>query len=188
MPQASKYLTTFLFACCRDQNYEYVSSEYDEEEEQEEEIQVSYSYVNDSNETDHLVADIICGGETLSFVHNNHPQRSTTHSSEEFITPRDSLIEESEENYSTETLYFHKSPLVSDFETEVEEEEAEEFHAEDADSVPNSVPVENRPTSPITINLYKSDIVDSDKNYDDGIYKIFHMIPKFVTLLFACNI
>ncbi|RDX82467.1 hypothetical protein CR513_36744, partial [Mucuna pruriens] len=147
----------------RDNNYEYVSSEYDEEE-QEEEIQESYSYVHhdDSIESDHLVADIICGGETLLFVHNHQPQR-TLSSSEEFISPRDSLIEDSEENYSTETLSFHKSPLVSDFETE----EEEEFPAEDADSVPNSVPVESRPTSPITLNLYKSDLVDSDKNYDE---------------------
>ncbi|TKY44713.1 structural constituent of ribosome [Spatholobus suberectus] len=119
-------------------------------------------------ERDHLVADIICGGETLLFVHNNQPQR--THSStEEFISPRDSLIEDSEENYSTETLSFHKSPLVSDFEND----EAEElFPAEDADSVPNSVPAESSPTSPITLNLYKSDLVDSDKNYDEDHVEI----------------
>ncbi|XP_027357386.1 uncharacterized protein LOC113866787 [Abrus precatorius] len=147
----------------RDQHYEYVSSEYDDEEE---EIQESYSYDHDSIERDHLVADIICGGETLLFLHNNHPQ-STHSSSEEFITPQNSLIEETEENYSTETLSLHKSPVVSDFENE-EEEGEEEFPAEDADSVPNFVQVESRPTSPITLNLSKShDLVDSDKNYDE---------------------
>ncbi|KAK7380044.1 hypothetical protein VNO78_32394 [Psophocarpus tetragonolobus] len=146
----------------RDHHYEYVSSEYDDEEE---EIQESYPYVHDSIENDHLVADIICGGETLLFVHNNQPQR-THSSSEEFISPRDSLVEDSEqeENYSTETLSFHKSPLVSDFENEEE--------AEDADSVPNSVPTESRPTSPITVNLYKSDLADSDKNYDEDHVEI----------------
>ncbi|XP_020212210.1 uncharacterized protein LOC109796811 isoform X2 [Cajanus cajan] len=148
----------------RDHHYEYVSSEYDEEEE-EEEIQENYPYVHDSNESDHLVADIICGGETLLFVHKKQPQR-THSSSEEFTSPRDSLVEDSEENYSTETLSFHKSPLVSDFENE---EEGEEFPTEDADSVPNSVPVESRPTSPITLNLHKSDLVHSDKNYNDHV-------------------
>ncbi|KAL2625968.1 hypothetical protein GLYMA_07G091900v4 [Glycine max] len=147
-------------------HYEYVSSEYDEEEEEaEEEIQESFSYVHDSIESDHLVADIICGGETLLFVHNNKPQRILS-SSEEFSSPRDSLIEDSEENCSTESLSFHKSPLVSDFENE---QDAEEFPAEDADSVPNSVPAESRPTSSITLNLYKSDLVGSDNNYDDHV-------------------
>ncbi|KAH1234183.1 hypothetical protein GmHk_09G026457 [Glycine max] len=149
----------------RDHHYEYVSSEYDDEEE---EIQESYSYVHDSIESDHLVADIICGGETLLFVHKNQPQR-THSSSDEFTSPRDSLVEDLEENYSTETLSFHKSPLVSDFENE---QDAEEFPAEDADSVPNSVPAESRPTSPITLNLYKSDLVDSDKNYDEDHVEI----------------
>ncbi|KAG5009393.1 hypothetical protein JHK87_017908 [Glycine soja] len=150
-------------------HYEYVSSEYDEEEEEaEEEIQESFSYVHDSIESDHLVADIICGGETLLFVHNNKPQRILS-SSEEFSSPRDSLIEDSEENCSTESLSFHKSPLVSDFENE---QDAEEFPAEDADSVPNSVPAESRPTSSITLNLYKSDLVGSDKNYDEDHVEI----------------
>ncbi|GAU22717.1 hypothetical protein TSUD_138400 [Trifolium subterraneum] len=166
----------------RDQQYEYVSSEYDyeEEDEQEEEIRESYCY-EDSFEKDHLVADIICGGESLVFLHNNinKSQRNLYSSSfeeeeEEFITPQDSLIEEyvEEEKISTESLYVHQeSPIVSDFETETnetefqtEEEDADSVH----DSVPDSVPVENRTTSPITHNLYKSDdlVEDIDKNYD----------------------
>lgn len=62
----------------------------------------------------------------------------------------------SEETFSVH----HKSPLVSDFETETNEEE---FHVqEDADSVPNRTT-----SSPITMKLYKSDeLVDSDKKYD----------------------
>ncbi|XP_027925217.1 uncharacterized protein LOC114182529 isoform X2 [Vigna unguiculata] len=147
----------------RDHHYEYVSSEYDEEEEEEEEIQERYSYEHDSGESDHLVADIIGGGETLLFVHNNRSLRSTHSSSDEFTSPCDSLEEELlEENYSTETLSFHKSPLLSDLENEEEVEELI-FPAEDADSVPNSVPDETRPT----LNLYKSDSPDSDKNCDD---------------------
>ncbi|CAL0322226.1 unnamed protein product [Lupinus luteus] len=106
----------------REEQYEYVSSEYDDNEE---EIQERNSY-EDCNiiERDHLVADIICGGENLVFLKNNEPQTQRTCS-------------------SSETLSFHKSPLVSDFETE---EAEEEFPiTRDADSVQNSV----RPTSPI---------------------------------------
>ncbi|KEH27032.1 DUF1666 family protein [Medicago truncatula] len=163
-----------------DQQYEYVSSE---EEEEEEEIQESYCY-EDSIEKDHLVADIIYGGEALVFLHsNNESQRNDSFSyeeeeeeeeeeekEEEFITPQDSFIEEfsSEENFSTENLYVHhKSPIVSDFETETNETEIQ-TEEEDADSVPDSVPIENRTTSPITLNLYKrDDLVESDKNYDE---------------------
>jgi len=60
----------------------------------------------------------------------------------------------------------HKSPIVSDFETETNETEIQ-TEEEDADSVPDSVPIENMTTSPITLDLYKSDdLVESDKNYD----------------------
>jgi hypothetical protein len=174
-----------LFFFYRDQQYEYVSSEYDyeeEDEQEEEEIQESYCY-EDSFEKDHLVADIICGGESLVFLHNNINKSQRNHYSssfqeeeeEEFITPQDSLIEENAEEESTESLYVHQeSPIVSDFETETneteyqtEEEDADSVH----DSVPDSVPVENRTTSPITLNQYKSDdlVEDIDKNYDGSI-------------------
>lgn len=96
------------------------------------------------------------------FLHNNNKSQRKNSSSfedeEEFITPQDSLNDEylSEETFSVH----HKSPLVSDFETETNEEE---FHVqEDADSVPNRTT-----SSPITIKLYKSDeLLDSDKKYD----------------------
>ncbi|KAE9586051.1 hypothetical protein Lal_00010038 [Lupinus albus] len=146
----------------RDEQYEYVSSEYDDEDE-EEEIEERYSY-EDCNiiERDHLVADIICGGESLVFLHNNEPQTQRTCSSEEeFLSLKGSFNEEdSEENYTPETLSFHKSPFVSDFETE----EEEFLITRDADSVRNS----DRTTSHMALNLYKSDLVDSDKNYDEN--------------------
>ncbi|OIW11953.1 hypothetical protein TanjilG_02160 [Lupinus angustifolius] len=148
----------------RDEQYEYFSSEYDEEEE---EIQERFSY-EDCNitERDHLVADIICGGESLVFLHNNETKtQRTCSSSEEFISLKGSFNEDSEENYTSETLSFHKSPLVSDFATEEAEEEEEEFPiTRDADSVRNS----DRTTSHKALNLYKSDLVDSDKNYDEN--------------------
>lgn len=159
-----------------------MSSEYDEEEE-EEEIHASYFSYEDCIERDDIVADIICGGEELVFRHNNKPHERTRSSSEDFISPQDSLIEE-EESFCNETETegeVHKSPQVSDFETEEEEEatEGEIFQTEDADSVPN------RPTSPITLNLCKSDLVDSDKNYD-GMFILLHIyiIDYIYTLLY----
>ncbi|MED6173695.1 hypothetical protein PIB30_062071 [Stylosanthes scabra] len=130
-------------------------------------------------ERDHIVADIIGGGETLLFLQNSNkhePHYRTHHhviSHEEFITPQESFIDEehdSEENFSNETFSVHKSPVVSDFgseepevvvETEEEEQEQEQelFPARDADSVPNSAPVEI---------VTKSDLLlDRDKNCDE---------------------
>ncbi|KAI4350905.1 hypothetical protein L6164_005309 [Bauhinia variegata] len=147
----------------RDQDYEYVFTE-DEEEEEEEETDEIYSHVETSAERDHLVADIICGGETLLFLHKEEPQRTHSFSELEFISPQESLIEESEENCASETLSVHNSPLVSDFETEKSYTVEGEFPARDADSLPNSVPVESR----TTVNLYKSDLADNAKNYDEN--------------------
>lgn len=115
------------------------------------------------------------------FLHdNNKSQRIHNFSiedEEEFITPQETLIEEfsDEEETLTESLHVrhHKSPIVSDFQTEINETEFQE--QEDADSVPDfvpdsvqdSVPIQNRTTSHVSMNLYKSDdIVESNKNYD----------------------
>ncbi|XP_061344932.1 uncharacterized protein LOC133290826 [Gastrolobium bilobum] len=113
----------------RYQQHEYVFSE-DEEEETEE----GYSCV----ESTERVRD----------------QR--THSySEEFISPEESLSEESEENHSSETTSDTNSPQVSDFENEEAEAVEEDFPTRDADYVPNYIQVESTHTSPITLNLYK---------------------------------
>ncbi|KAK7369981.1 hypothetical protein VNO80_12030 [Phaseolus coccineus] len=136
----------------RDQEYEYVYTE----DEEEEETQEGYSCV-DSTEGE----NITCGKEVRVFVHNERHQR--THSySEEFISPRESLDEESEEKHYSETLSLHKSPQVSYFDNEEAETVEEDFTARDSDSVPNSAQVENRTTSPHNLNAYKR-----NKNHDD---------------------
>ncbi|KAI5441745.1 hypothetical protein KIW84_010985 [Lathyrus oleraceus] len=111
------------------------------------------------------------------FLHsNNKSQRNHNFSfeeeqeEEEFITPQESLVEEfpEEEKNSSENLHVHhKSPIVSDFETEINETEFQEEEDADSvpDSVPDSIPIESRTTSHITTNLYKSDdLVGCDKN------------------------
>lgn len=107
----------------------------DEEEEEEEETKDEYSCV-DSTER----ANITCGTgtETLLFLHKEETQRTHCYS-EEFISPRESLTEESEENnYSETSLSVHNSSQVSDLENEAV---GEDFPSRDADSVPNSVQV-----------------------------------------------
>lgn len=125
------------------------------EDEEEEETREGNSCV-DSTEGE----NVSCGKEVLVFVHNERHQR--THSySEEFVSPRESLNEESEENHYSETLSLHKSPQVSDFDNEEAETVEEDFTARDSDSVPNSSQVENRTTSPFNLNTYKG-----NKNHD----------------------
>ncbi|TKY60928.1 structural constituent of ribosome [Spatholobus suberectus] len=142
----------------RDQEYEYVytEDEEEEEEEEEEETQEGYSCVDSTKRL-----EITCGKETRVFLHNKGPQR--THSySEEFISPEESLNEESEEKHYSETFSLHNSPQVSDFENEEAQTVDQDFPARDADSVPNSAQVESRTTSPINLNAYKR-----NKNRDD---------------------
>lgn len=128
----------------------------EDEEEEEEDTQEGYSCV-DSTEGE----NITCGKEVPVFVHNERHQR--THSySEEFISPRESLNEESEEKHYSETLSLHKSPQVSDFDKEEAETVEEDFTARDSDSVPNS-----------TQNAYKG------KKTHDGI-------SLRITILYQC--
>lgn len=128
---------------------------YTDEEEEEEDTQEGYSCV-DSTEGE----NITCGKEVPVFVHNERHQR--THSySEEFVSPRESLNEESEEKHYYETLSLHKSPLVSDFDNEEAETVEKDFTERDSDYVPNSTKVESRNTSPLNLNAYKG-----NKNHD----------------------
>ena len=116
-------------------------SEDEEEEEEEEETQQGYSYSDPTEKVrDHAA-------ETLLFQHNKKPH---SYYSEEFISPRESLNEESEENHSSETI------LLKVYEFESKEAE-EEYAGRNADPVTNSVPLESKPTSAITMNTYKCD-------------------------------
>ncbi|XP_058736105.1 uncharacterized protein LOC131608196 [Vicia villosa] len=131
----------------RDQEYEYVFSDDEEEEEEEEddeETQENYSCV------------VSCDKVERRMTHSSH--------SEEFITPRESFVEDLEENVCYETLSIHNSPQVSHFENEGTKAFREEFQSRNVvDSVPSYVQFESSPTSSmINLNLYKS-----NKNYKD---------------------
>ncbi|KAK7320031.1 hypothetical protein RJT34_04760 [Clitoria ternatea] len=143
----------------RDQEYEYVFTE-DEEEEEEEANEEGYSCA-DSAERE----DIIAYGKGNLFLHSEKPQRTHYSDTEEFISPAESLTEGSEENHYSDTLSVHHSPQVSDFEDKDTEAVGEDFPSRDADSVANSIPVQSRTTSPITLNAYKS----KRQNHDDHV-------------------
>ncbi|XP_054798100.1 uncharacterized protein LOC129303070 [Prosopis cineraria] len=159
----------------RDQQYEYVFYEDEDQEEEGREERFCYDSRDNNNiERDHLVADVVGRGESLMFLHSDHHQTSPQSFSEDlFISPRESSLDddtsELENHYaSDQTLSVHRSPLVSDFETEglVEEEQQEQVvadadataardhHHADDDSVLNTVPID-------------SDLVDSDKTCDE---------------------
>jgi hypothetical protein len=99
--------------------------------------------------------------EDYSCVHSSDKEERSSYS-EEFISPRESFVEESEENGSSKTLSTHNSPQVSDFENENVETFREDFRSRDVvDSVQSYAQFENSPTSSmINLNLYKS-----NKNY-----------------------
>lgn len=171
----------FIF---RSQNgYEYMFSDEEEdlhkqeEEEEEEEAEEERSFdryeYHQRIENDHLVADVICGGEALLFlsndadfdhrVLNNNDQNL---SAEEFKSSHESLAEEEEEdqnhhqdeNYATELLSMHDTDTESDHDHEYD------HHGNDREKIPprdtnrsirNSISNnEPWPTSPVvTIDL-----------------------------------
>lgn len=152
--------------CCRNQNgYEYISED-EEEEEQEEEQEERYFYVG-CDEKDHLVADIIRGGDALLFSPNHHHQRNPT-LPEEFMSPVDSLNEDPNEDYAAEAPSVHNYPsrISSESEDEVEIVFEEKPPRRDVNSLRNSVPNQGGPTMGKTIDVRKSDLMDNDKEGD----------------------
>ncbi|CAN6714316.1 unnamed protein product [Malus baccata var. baccata] len=155
----------------RNQNgYEdYVFSDEEEEEEQEEEEDneqrqfhvPGHQYCSTINDHD-LVADIIHGGESLMFLPNNNLQHhhQKSFSEDQFISARESLIIEDRPDES-----LHESSQGS--ESEHDDQGAEEIPVKDTVSVLNSVAKDRVwPTSPITIELHKSD-KNGDGNCDE---------------------
>ncbi|KAL5544776.1 hypothetical protein UlMin_008560 [Ulmus minor] len=156
------------------------SDEEEEKEEEEEELEEEwgYHYNQNSTENEHLVADIIRGGEALLFLPNDVVgyEMDQNFSEEQFLSPQESTIEEEEEeeeeeNYPTELISMHDTDegTSEDDEyiigTKVDEEIKPRNHT---DSNRNSVSKKGGwPTSPIiTIELQK-DLKDNDKNFQE---------------------
>lgn len=138
---------------------------------------------------DHLVADIVDGGESLLFLPVNRPVK-------------DQDLEHHEETISSSTTprgdynyFFHQEESSDDHnslvqESEVHDDKEDEAEEEiptsdtDADAVYNFGPNEGDPTSPITINLTKSGLVADDETHDGIciIFGILSLIPLVIVL------
>lgn len=157
---------------CRNQNgYEnYLFSEEEEEEEEEGELEAERQFHvhghQSCTENDHdLVADIILGGESLMFLPNSNlqSQHQTSSSEDQFISARESLIIEDQEDES-----LHGSPQVT--ESEYYDHDAEEIPVKETVLVHNSLQNDQVwSTAPITIDLRKSDMRSNAKNGDEHI-------------------
>ncbi|XVE64048.1 hypothetical protein DITRI_Ditri07aG0070000 [Diplodiscus trichospermus] len=166
----------------RTQNgYDYTMfSEEEEEEEKEEEYTADrYNYRVNCLEKDHLVADIIHGGESLLFLADNSFHR-TQNDAEESMDPQyDQLITSEDQeyaSYSTEQFSAHDSSPCSDSEHhDVGDDDDtdlldEELPAKNSDSLQNFDVNQDGPTpivSPIFTELDKSEQVDNDEDGDE---------------------
>lgn len=162
---------------------------FSDEEEGEEEVQ-------ERSFDDHLVADIIRGGEALLFLPNGvgFVQSETDQnlsSDQEFTSPHESVVED-DQNYATELLSMHDTDL-SDSESEYndgnhdgDETVLQEIPARrDSDSVHNNRVSNNKgwPTSPIiTIDLRNHDLVmDGEKIINDGTIYSYIMYSLYIS-------
>lgn len=175
----------FLFAfLCRTQS-EYDYSLYSDEDGEEEEEEVC-------TEKDHLVADIIHGGESLVFLHNNAVHRSQQIHVQEFINQEDDKVVEDHQEYqsfdSSQYSALDSSPCSEsehegdhdDDELE-EEEEEEEIPPTESDSAYNSVPNHDGATTPIP----SSGFVENDQNcYGINTYWKSSTMPSCDWVLF----
>lgn len=137
----------------------------DEEEEEEEELEERHSYHVHGHhqyytENDHLVADIIHGGEALKFLPDGNLQGNrSSFSDQEFISAGESLIEED-----------HDMSQGSESE---QDHSANEIPVRDTASVRNSVSNDRVwTTSPITIDLHRGDLRRKDKKCDGTSHSI----------------
>ncbi|XP_058009897.1 uncharacterized protein LOC110661453 isoform X2 [Hevea brasiliensis] len=156
----------------RNQNgYEYNFSD------EEEEVDTETYYYTDPREKDHLVADIVLGGESLVFLSNTSITQRTQNHVQEFVNQRQSLKGEDNDDETSASDDEKFSVLASagseskydDADPVVKEEEEEDMTTRDADSVFDSAPDHGGPTTPITTYRQKNGLMDSDKNYEDYI-------------------
>ncbi|XP_058009898.1 uncharacterized protein LOC110661453 isoform X3 [Hevea brasiliensis] len=154
----------------RNQNgYEYNFSD------EEEEVDTETYYYTDPREKDHLVADIVLGGESLVFLSNTSITQRTQNHVQEFVNQRQSLKGEDNDDETSASDDEKFSVLASagseskydDADPVVKEEEEEDMTTRDADSVFDSAPDHGGPTTPITTYRQKNGLMDSDKNYGE---------------------
>ncbi|XVF53910.1 hypothetical protein PTKIN_Ptkin05aG0137800 [Pterospermum kingtungense] len=152
----------------------------EEEEEEEEYASDGYNYRVNCMETDHLVADIVRGGESLVFLPDNSFHRTQNDVDQESMNPLDDQLITSEDreyaSYSTEQFSAHDSSPCSDSDDNDDDDSDlmdEEITIKEGDSLQNLDANQDGPTpivvSPVARELDKSDQVDNDED-GDGIF------------------
>lgn len=159
------YCIIFIFKfCCRTQN-EYDYNLLSEEEEEEEEVYGNDRYFRgESTEKDrhHLVADIIRGGESLVFLHDNSLYGDQDNV-QEFINPPDEHVTaDDDRDESFDTAQYSEpdddgdssDAIVDEGITPARDNDHSAYHSEQN---------HGGCTSPIIINVHnKSDLVEND--------------------------
>ncbi|KAA8542707.1 hypothetical protein F0562_023794 [Nyssa sinensis] len=137
---------------------------FSEEEEEEEEEDNEYFHV-DCTEKDHLVADIIGGGESLVFLRNRNLQKDQIFA-EEIVNHHEPVDEETDESFITEQSSIYGTPA-----SESEHNMEEEIPKGDTDSAYNCDTNDGGLISPITMDSNRSgpEIHEeiSDEKHDD---------------------
>ncbi|XP_065864229.1 uncharacterized protein [Euphorbia lathyris] len=153
----------------RNQNgYEYIYSDEEEEEEEEEEDKETYYYC-ESREKDHLVADIIHGGESLVFLSNSSIPTTEPKDDSFFYDEPTSILASAGSESEKEDI-----DLIND------DDDQENFQPTYADSIQDSSPHHGGPTtSPITIYKQRSGLVDSDDKHGGNYVKNEEMESNF---------
>lgn len=161
----------FIFLFCRRAQNEYDYNLLSEEEEEEEEAYDNDRYFHGEsteNHHHHLVADIIHGGESLVFLHDNSLYGDQDHV-QEFINPHDEHVTaDDDRDGSFDTALYSEPNDGGDSSEDVVEEEispARDYNHSAHDSEQNH----GGSTSPIIINVHnKSGLVEND----DGIFTL----------------
>lgn len=137
----------------------------EEEEEGEEEDNDRYNFHGESTEKDHLVADIIHGGESLVFLHDNSFYRDQDHV-QEFVEPqKEHVVEDQDESFDT--------AQHSEHDDDVSDVREEQIPARDNRSGCTSDTNNGGSSFPVVIDPHnKSVLVESDES-SDGIFQFY---------------
>lgn len=147
----------------RNQN-EYEYGEFSDEEVEQEN---GYFHADSMQQSGHLEANILHGGETLMFMHDNSGHEDPTQVPEEEISNPDEEAfsqEGHEESYNSEVLSVYSSPALESVHSDDEVGEEKIPPARDTDSSFAYQTNKNDPTSIRTLNQMKSRLIVEDNN------------------------
>lgn len=146
---------------------------FSEDEQEEEEYNDRYNYHVNYMEEEHLVTDIIHGGQSAAFLSDQHDAEEgqeypmNTHEQISFEDKEDSTHNSTEQFSAPESMVISESEQNDDDGGDGGSVE-EQIPLEDADSLQKSDADQNGPTEPISIDISKSTTnrLDNDEHND----------------------